>query len=94
MVRSWYRDTPVHEIYAKLGCCKSHALPLFQAVSGCNTTLQMLGCGNKTAWSVWKAMPSITNTYLSLLSDPASLTIDSDHMKELERFTVVSSYVQ
>ncbi len=34
-------------------------------------------------------MPSITNTYLSLLSDPASLTIYSGHMKELERLTVV-----
>ena len=42
-----YRDIPVHEISSLLGPQKSLALPLFHALSGCDTTSQMLGCGKK-----------------------------------------------
>jgi hypothetical protein len=84
-----YRDIPVHEIYSQLGPQKSLALPLFHALSGCDTTSQMLGCGKKTAWVIWIAMPDLTDTFLSLISDPHSLTLESEHMKLIERFTVL-----
>ena len=49
----------------------------------------MLGCGKKTAWSVWEAMPALTATLLTIMEDPTSLTLDSDHMKQLEGFVVL-----
>ena len=34
-------------------------------------------------------MPDLTDTFLALISDPDSLTLDSEHMKRIERFTVL-----
>lgn len=44
-----YKDIPVHKIQVQLGPQKSLMLGLFHALSGCNTTSQMLGIGKKTA---------------------------------------------
>ena len=41
------RDIPVHRIHSKLGQSKSLALPLFHALTGCDTTSQFLGCKKK-----------------------------------------------
>ena len=51
-----YRDIPIHDLYSNLGPFKSDALLLFHAISGCDTTSQLLGCGKKTAWGIWKSM--------------------------------------
>ena len=45
------RDIPIHEICSNLGPSKSLALPLFYAITGCDTTSQFLVCGKKTAWA-------------------------------------------
>ena len=34
-------------------------------------------------------MPEVTNTFLSITSDPESFQLQSDHMKKMERFTVL-----
>lgn len=85
----YYHDIPVHEVYSQLDPQKSLALPLFHALSGCDTTSQILGCGKKTAWAIWSAMPELTDTFLSSTSDPDSFTLESEYMKLNERFTVL-----
>ena len=42
-----YRDIPVHDIHSRLGPTWSRALPLCHALSGCDTTSQLLGCGKR-----------------------------------------------
>lgn len=43
------RDIPIHSISAQLGPSLCLALPLFHAVTGCDTVSHFLGCGKKTA---------------------------------------------
>ncbi len=84
-----YLDIPIHHVCLKLRPQKSISLPLFHALTVCDTTSQMLGCGKKTAWAVWDAMPRLTATFLSILDDPTSFTLESDHLKYFERFVVL-----
>ena len=44
------RDIPIHSLSAQLGPSRCMALPLFHAVTGCDTVSQFLGCGKKSAW--------------------------------------------
>ncbi len=43
------RMLPIHEISRKIGQEKSHSLPLFHALTGCDTTSSFLGHGKKRA---------------------------------------------
>ena len=49
----------------------------------------MAGFGKKTAWKVWTSFPEIMKTLADLMKDPESLTIESDHTKNIEQFTVL-----
>ena len=60
----YYRDIPIHELYAALGPERSYVLPLFHALSGCDTTSHILGCGKKKIWGTCQIMPEITETLL------------------------------
>ena len=84
-----YRDIPIHEISRQLGEPRSMALPLFHALSGCDTTSQFFGIGKKTAWSIWEMYPDITETFVALLANPEEFTMESSHLQTLERFTVL-----
>ena len=84
-----YRDIAIHNIHAELGTSKSRALPLFHALTGCDTTSHFLGCGKKTAWAAWKGTPSLTETMVTLTEDPHSFTLESVHMQRIERFVVL-----
>ena len=57
-------------MYATLGPERSHALPLFHALSGCDTISHILGCGKKKVWAAWQIMPEITETLLTLTEKP------------------------
>ena len=84
-----YREIPIHEICNRLGRDVCRALPLFHALSGCDTTSQLLGIGKKTAWDRWTCMPEITQVLLSVLDNPESFTLNSLGMSSLERFCVI-----
>ena len=88
---SWknYRDIPVHSIYAQLVPSKSLALALFHALTGCDTTYQLLGCGKKTAWTAWNSIPVLTDIMITLTEAPESFTIEFVHMQCIERFVVL-----
>ncbi len=80
---------PIHHVCLKLGPQKSISLSLFHALTGCDTTSQILGCGKKTAWAVWDVMPGLSATFLSILDDPILFMLESVHLKQIERFVVL-----
>ena len=45
-------NIPVHAVAASLGPAKSAAMPLFHALTGCDTVSYFRGRGKKTAWDV------------------------------------------
>lgn len=84
-----YRDIPAHAICSNIGPSKSLALPLFHSMTGCDTASQFLGCGKKTAWAAWTNIPDLTDTLLALTRNPDMFSIESVHMKVIERFVVL-----
>ncbi len=44
-----FRYIGAHELVAYLGPERSKSLPIFHAITGCNTTSTFAGCGKKTA---------------------------------------------
>ena len=85
----YYRDIPIHELYAALGPERSHAHPFFHALSGCDTTSHILGYGKKTVWGAWQIMPEITETLLRLNENLSLFSLDSAEMKNLKSFFVI-----
>ncbi|KAL8582187.1 hypothetical protein ACOMHN_004106 [Nucella lapillus] len=83
------RDIPIHAISTQLGQLRCLALPLFHAVTGCDTVSHFLGCGKKSAWSAWLSTPELTDTLITLTCNPQELSPQSQHMCALERFVVV-----
>ena len=72
-----------------LGPQYCQALPLFHAFTGCDVVSAMFGIGGKNAWKAWAAFPEVTDTFITITQDPTSLTLDSLHMRQLERWTVL-----
>ena len=84
-----YKDIPIHHISEMLGLQRCQALPFFHAFTGCDVVSSMMGIGKKTAWNAWVNFPEATTTFTAITQDPASLTLDSLHMRRLERLTVL-----
>ena len=55
------KDLAAHEIAKKIGEQKPKSLPLFHAITGCDTVSFFIGKGKKTAWDVWNVYPALTN---------------------------------
>ncbi len=85
-----YRFYSINTIYSRLGEQKSRALPVFHALTGCDTTSSFKGKGKKSAWQAWQAYEGATETLQHLASQPFQhLDPDSDHFKKIERLIVV-----
>uniref|UniRef100_UPI00358E0809 uncharacterized protein n=1 Tax=Myxine glutinosa TaxID=7769 RepID=UPI00358E0809 len=76
-----------HELSATLGPDKAKALPIFHAITGCDTVSSFAGRGKKTAWAVWETFPEVTNAFLDLASAPSE--ISEDTLATLERYVVL-----
>ena len=63
-----FRYLAAHEIAAGLGPEKAQALPMFHALTGCDTASSFAGHGKKTAWTIWTVLPELTNALLKLSS--------------------------
>ena len=48
-----FRYIPVRDIASSLGREKSLALPVFHAVTGCDTVSAFVGHGKRIVWSTW-----------------------------------------
>ena len=85
---SYFRYIAAHEISINLGSGMSEALPVFHAFTGCDTVSCFAGRGKKTAFTVWKNFPAVTNTFLQLAATPTS-PISEACMERLERFVIL-----
>ena len=85
----------VHEISASLAptkCSvfaptKCSVLPIFHALTGCDTTSAFYGKGKKTAWLTWEAYPDLTQALLNL--SQVTAVIDAETLSVLERFVIL-----
>ena len=82
-----FRYLAAHQIAARLGSDKSRALPMFHALTGCDTVSAFVGHGKKTAWAAWNAFPELTNALLDLAHAPTEVSEQSMHA--IERFVIL-----
>ena len=76
-----------HKIAAYLGLEKSLALPMFHALTGCDTVSAFVGHGKKTAWAVWNSFSDLTSALLKLAHAP--YVIQEQCLHTIERFVIL-----
>ena len=74
-----FRYLVAHKIAACLGAEKSRALPMFHALTECDTSSVFVGHGNKSAWVAWNSLPELTEALLRLACVPTELPKYSTH---------------
>ena len=85
-----YRFLSINAICHTLGRPKAQALPVFHALTGCDTTSAFRGKGKKSAWQAWQAFEEVTDTFVHLSLHPfEDLNADSSYFTAIERFIVV-----
>ena len=82
-----YRYISAHEIASSLGPEKTYALPMFHAITGCDTVSAFVGHGKKSTWATWNSLPQLSDALLSLANAPTSLQEDTMHV--IERFVIL-----
>ena len=82
-----FRYLAAHEMASCLGQERSLALPMFHAITGCDTVSSFVGHGKKPAWTIWKPLPELTGTLVKLADSPARVTEEA--MKAIERFVIL-----
>ena len=55
--RSNFRYIPVHDVVAGMDPRICATLPVFHALTGCDTVSAFSGRGKKTAWNTWEVFP-------------------------------------
>ena len=66
----------------------SKSLPVFHTFTGCDTVSCFAGRGKKTAFTVWKSYPAVTDAFLQLATTPTPLVSEAC-MIYLERFVIL-----
>ena len=85
-----FRFYSISDICASIGEQRARALPVFHALSGCDTTSAFRGKGKKSVWQAWQAYDEVTETFCFLAAHPFEhLNVDSDHFQRIERLIVV-----
>ena len=87
-VGKYFRYLPAHEIARKLGPERCIALPMFHAVTGCDTVSYFNGRGKMTAWNTWQAYDGVTPALCALASTPTHESAE-ELLGPLERFVVL-----
>ena len=81
------QNIAVHTIAAALGRERAFVLPMFHALTGCDTVSFFAGRGKKTAWDIWGLFPELTTTLLILSLSPE--VVDNACLAVIERFVVL-----
>lgn len=82
-----FRYIAAHELMSCLGPDKSKSLPIFHAVTGCDTVSAFAGRGEKTAWAIWDTFPEVTEAFLQLATGPSD--VPGNIVATIERFVVL-----
>ena len=80
-----YKDIPIHHIFQMLGPQRCEVLPFFHAFTGCDVASLV----SAKRPHDWNAYLNVNNTFVAIIQDPSSLTLDPLHMRRLERWTVI-----
>lgn len=80
----------INGICRLLGKSKAQSLPVFHALTGCDTTSTFYGKSKLSAWNAWNIFPELTPALESLSKEPfQKLNIDSEIFSTIERFVIV-----
>ena len=80
----------INYICHMLGEDKCLALPVFHSLTGSDTTSAFFGRGKKMAWGAWNCYPDVTEALTYMALNPyAQLSVDAQHFRQLEYFTVI-----
>ena len=80
----------VNRVYVSLGETRARCLPVFHALSGCDTTSAFVGKGKPSAWQAWQLYNEVTPTLASLAENPYQhLDVDLEHFRKIERMAVI-----
>lgn len=71
----------MHLIVRFLGNSRSLALPIFHAITGCDTVSWFHGRGKQTAWNVWD-----TTSFLKIKDDSWENIESSQNFKTIQKF--------
>ena len=82
-----FRYYPIHQISRSLGPQKSLALPVFHALTGCDTVSFFAGKSKKTAWDTWSVCPEVTSAFIEITDAPSQLSDDCTN--KIERFVTL-----
>ncbi|KAK3732423.1 hypothetical protein QZH41_018359, partial [Actinostola sp. cb2023] len=82
-----FRYFPIHVIARSLGPQRSLALPVFHALTGCDTVSFFGGKSKKSAWDTWNAFPEVTRSFLEIATAPDELS--NNCTQTIERFVVL-----
>ena len=82
-----FRYLATHQIAARLGTEKLLALPMFRALTGCDTVSAFVGHDKKTAWAIWNSFPELTTALLELAHAPIEISKQPIHV--IERFVIL-----
>ena len=80
------RYVPAHVMAMPLGPEKAQALPLFHALTGCDTVSSFANRGKKSAWDTWNVFDDLTHALNSILISQVELT--GDIISVIERFVI------
>ena len=85
-----FRLYSINAICTYLGKERTPALPIFHALTGCDTTSAFRGKGKKSAWQAWQAYDEVTESFEFLATHPFEhLDSDTEHFQRIERLVVV-----
>ena len=73
--RSNFRYIPVHDVVAGMDPRICATLPVFHALTGCDTVSAFSGRGKKTAWNTWEVFPEVTEAFEDLNMSEATMAL-------------------
>jgi hypothetical protein len=82
-----FRYLPIHDIVRSLVPERSLALPVFHALTGCDTVSFFGGKSKKRAWDTWNLFPEVTHSFLEIATAPDKLS--NKCTQTIERFVVL-----
>ena len=83
---SSFRYIAVHELAASMNPRQCATLPIFHALTRCDTVSSFAGRGKKTAWEVWKVFPEVSDAFEDLLRIRMPSNGIEESMSLLEHF--------
>ena len=82
-----FRYISIHDLVNTMGLRRSIALPMFHALTGCDTVSSMCGRGKRTAYDTWSVFPNLTDAIISIMNAPDRIT--DENFDIIERFIIL-----